>query len=65
VKFLGRETENEEKVGGIVSHLHPLSLPSLILGESLASLNSTSEFSPYLKENTTRHHYSNQLVDAV
>jgi hypothetical protein len=30
-----------------------------------ARLNNIYEFSPYLKENTTLHHYKNQLVNAV
>jgi hypothetical protein len=30
-----------------------------------ARLNSIQEFSPYRKENTTLHHYKDQLVNAV
>jgi hypothetical protein len=30
-----------------------------------ARLNIIEEFSPYLKENTTLHHYKDQLVNAV
>jgi hypothetical protein len=30
-----------------------------------ACLNNILEFSPYRKENTTLHHYKDQLVDAV
>jgi hypothetical protein len=30
-----------------------------------ARLNNIYEFSPYLKENTTLHHYKDQLVNAV
>jgi hypothetical protein len=30
-----------------------------------ARLNNICEFSPYLKENATLHHYKDQLVNAV
>jgi hypothetical protein len=33
--------------------------------EDEARLNVIEEFSPYLKENTTLHHYKDQLVNAV
>jgi hypothetical protein len=33
--------------------------------KSEAHLNNISEFSPYRKENTTLHHYKDQLVNAV
>jgi hypothetical protein len=33
--------------------------------EAEARLNNTYEFSPYRKENTTLHHYKDQLVNAV
>jgi hypothetical protein len=33
--------------------------------EAEASLNTIKEFSPYLKENTTLHHYKHQFVNAV
>jgi hypothetical protein len=33
--------------------------------EAEACLNVIYEFSPYLKENTTLHHYKDQLVNAV
>jgi hypothetical protein len=33
--------------------------------EAEACLNVIQEFSPYLKENTTLHHYKDQLVNAV
>jgi hypothetical protein len=33
--------------------------------QGLAGLNNIEEFSPYLKENTTFHHYKDQLVNAV
>jgi hypothetical protein len=33
--------------------------------EDEACLNVIYEFSPYLKENTTLHHYKDQLVNAV
>jgi hypothetical protein len=33
--------------------------------EAEARLNNIYEFSPYLKENTTLHHYKDQLVNAV
>jgi hypothetical protein len=33
--------------------------------EDEARLNVISESSPYLKENTTLHHYKDQLVNAV
>jgi hypothetical protein len=33
--------------------------------ETECRLNIIWEFSPYLKENTTLHHYKDQLVNAV
>jgi hypothetical protein len=33
--------------------------------EAEVRLNAISEFSPYLKENTTLHRYKDQLVNAV
>jgi hypothetical protein len=33
--------------------------------EAEARLNNIWELSPYLKENTTLHHYKDQLVNAV
>jgi hypothetical protein len=33
--------------------------------ETEALLNNIYEFSPYLKENTTLHHYNDQLVSIV
>jgi hypothetical protein len=35
------------------------------LGVAKVQLNVILEFSPYLKENTTLHHYKDQLVNAV
>jgi hypothetical protein len=33
--------------------------------EAEARLNINKEFSPYIKKNTTVHHYSDQFIDAV
>jgi hypothetical protein len=53
---LKRTDKNNECFG---VHLCPES------SEAEARLNNIKEFSPYRKENTTLHHYKDQLVNAV
>jgi hypothetical protein len=48
-----RETDKVEILMLILRGLHE------------ARLNNTSEFSPYLKENTTLHHHKDKLVNAA
>jgi hypothetical protein len=37
----------------------------LVLAVVSARVNRTEEFSSYLKENTTLHHYNDQFINAV
>jgi hypothetical protein len=50
----------------LTAELHECwALPASGHPQQAAYLNNISKFGPYLKENTTLHHYKDQLVIAV